>query len=331
MSRMRRRECITLLGGAAAWPLGARAQQAAMPVIGFLHPASAGLEGFAPQLLAFHRGLGELGFVEGRNLSIEYRWANDQYERLPALAAELVQRQVAVIAVPAGTSAVLAAKAATQRIPIVFNIGSDPIDMGLVASLSRPGGNLTGVTILSVPLVAKRLELLHELAPTASMIGLLVNPTNSYAAPETKMVQVAATTLGLQVVVVNASKENDLDGAIATILQQGAGALLVGADVTFIPWRDRFAALAARHRLIVSYGYREFAAAGGLVSYGTNRADSYRLVGVYTGRILKGESPADLPVHQAARFELVLNLKAAKTIGLDLPTSLLLRADEVIE
>jgi len=329
---LRRRDVITLLGGAAAaLPLAARAQQTSVPVIGFLHPASAGLEGFAPQLSAFHRGLGELDFVEGRNLSIEYRWANDRYERLPALAAELVQRQVAVIAVPAGTSAVLAAKAATQTIPIVFSIGSDPVDMGLVASLSRPGGNITGVTILSGLLVAKRLELLRELVPTASVIGLLVNPANSYAAAETKMAQVAASTLGLQVVVGNVSKESDIDGALATIIQQQAGALLVGADVTFIPWSDRFVTLAARHKLLVSYAYREFATAGGLMSYGTNRADPYRQVGVYTGRILKGEKPGDLPVQQSTKVELVINLKTAKALGIELPMSLLMRVDEVIE
>jgi putative tryptophan/tyrosine transport system substrate-binding protein len=330
IGQLNRRSFITLLGGAAAWPLAARAQQPRAPVVGFLHPARLD-DAFAPQLAAFRRGLGDLGFAEGGNLSIEYRWANEQYERLPALAAELVQRGVSVIAVPAGTSAALAAKAATQNIPIVFNIGADPVDLGLVASLSRPGGNITGISIIQHTMTAKRLELMRDLVPKVSVMGLLVNPTNLYARSETEATQAAARTLGLQVVVVNALSVSDLDGALATVVHRQAGALLVGADVTFISWRDRFVALAASHKLPISYGYRDFPAIGGLMSYGTNRADAYRQVGIYVGRILKGENPADLPVHQPAKFELVINLKAAKSIDVDIPASLLLRADEVIE
>jgi putative ABC transport system substrate-binding protein len=327
---MRRREFITLLvSTGAVWPLAARAQKPGKPVIGFLHPSRP--DRLTVQLAAFHQGLRELDFAEGRNLAIEYRWANDQYERLPGLAAELVQRRVAVIVVPAGTSAVLAAKAATKEIPIVFNLGSDPVDIGLVTSLSRPGGNITGVSQLYYAITAKRLELLRDLLPKASIIGLLVNPENSYAGREIDVVKATVRTLGLQLVIVNAVKESDIDKAFTTLVQKRADALLVGADVIFISWRDRFVTLAGQHRLPISYGYREFPAAGGLMSYGTNRADAYRHVGIYTGRILKGERPADLPVHQPVKFELVINLKAAKAIGLDVPTSLLLRADEVIE
>jgi putative ABC transport system substrate-binding protein len=329
---MRRRDFITRIGAAtAAWPLAARAQQPAMPVIGFLHPGPAQLDAYASLLSAFRQRLGEAGFVEGRNLSIEYRWANNQYDRLLALAAELVQRQVAVIVVPSSTAATLAAKAATEKIPIVFNIGSDPVDEGMVASLTRPGGNITGVTNLFFKLTAKRLELLHDLVPSASVIALLVNPANSYTASETKEAQAAARVLGLRLIVVNATKDSDLDGAFMTLAQPQAGALLVGADPSFIAWRDRIVALAARHRVPASYAYREFAAVGGLWVYGTSRTDAMRQVGVYTGRILKGESPADLPVQQPAKFEIVLNLKTARALGLDVPTSLLLRADEVIE
>jgi putative ABC transport system substrate-binding protein len=327
---MRRRQFITLLGGAAAWPIAARAQQRqAMPVIGFLHPSRP--DELTAQLLAFHRGLGELGLVAGRDLSIEYRWANEHYELLPTFAAELVEREVAVIAVPAGTDAALAAKAATQKIPIVFNIGSDPVEVGLVSSLSRPGGNVTGVSQLYYKITAKRLEILRDLAPKASVIGLLVDPANSFGALEADEVQVAARNLGLRLAVANATKEGDLDSAFAHLIGQRIGALLVGADVSFIPWRNQFVALAARYNLPISYGYREFVAAGGLMSYSTNRAEAYRLVGIYTARILKGESPAALPVQLPAKFELVLNLKTAKALGLDVPASVFARADEVIE
>jgi putative tryptophan/tyrosine transport system substrate-binding protein len=294
--QLQRREFITLLGGAAAaWQLAAQAQPA-MPVIGFLHPAQLD-DAFAPQLGAFRRGLGELGFVEGRNVTIEYRWANGQYERLPALAGELVQRGVAVIAAPAGTSTVLAAKAATQKIPIVFSIGSDPVELGLVASLSRPGGNITGVSIIGHTLTAKRLELLHDLLPNARAMGLLVNPTNSYAMSETEATQAVARSLSLQLVVVNALNVGDLDRAVATALERRASGLVVGADVTFISWRDRFVALAASNRFPMSYAFREFSAVGGLMSYGSNRANAYHQVGIYCGRILNGDNPADLPVH----------------------------------
>jgi putative ABC transport system substrate-binding protein len=328
---MNRREFMAFVGGAAAWPLTARAQQTPKPMIGFLHPASAQVDGFAPQFSAFHEGLAELGFEEGRNLSIEYRWAEGHYERLPALAVELVQRQVAVIAIPASTSAALAAKTATQKIPIVFNIGSDPVEIGLVASLSRPGGNITGVTNLYYLLTAKRLELLHELLPAASLIGLLVNPASSFTALETKTVEVTARTLSLQLSVANVSNESDLGAVLANLAQQQVGGVLVGADTIFVPWRAQFVALAERYKLPISYGYRDFAEVGGLMSYGTNRTEGYRQVGLYTGRILKGENPADLPVYQPTKFELVLNLKSARATGIEVPTSLLLRADEVIE
>jgi putative ABC transport system substrate-binding protein len=326
-----RRDLIAALGGAAAWPLAAHAQQPATPVIGFLHPGPALLDAYALQLSAFRQGLGEAGFVEGRNLSIEYRWADNQYERLPALAAELVQRQVAVIVVPSSTAGTLAAKAATEKIPIVFNIGSDPVDEGLVASLTRPGGNITGVTNLFFKLTAKRLELLHDLVPSASVIALLVNPANLYTASETKEAQAAARVLGLQLIVVNAIKDSDLDGAFMTLAQHQASSLLVGADPVFITMRDRLVALAARHKVPTSYGYRDYAAIGGLTSYGTSRSDANRRVGIYAGRLLKGKKPADLPVQQPTKFELIINLKAARALGLDVPTSLLLRADEVIE
>jgi putative tryptophan/tyrosine transport system substrate-binding protein len=262
---------------------------------------------------------------------LEYRWANNEYERLPALAAELVQRKVAVIVVAGSTAAALAAKAATKKIPIVFNIGSDPVDVGLVDSLSRPGGNVTGVSNLFFALTAKRLELLHDLVPTAAVIALLVNPMNAYTEPETRATQAAARTLGLRLDVVNAINEIDFDAAFAILVQNRAGALLVGADPVFTALRDRLVTLSARHKVPTSYGYREFTAIGGLTSYGTSRSHASRQVGIYTGRILKGEKPADLPVQQPTKFELIINLKTASALGLHVPTSILLRADEVIE
>jgi putative ABC transport system substrate-binding protein len=313
---------------AAAWPFAAHGQQPAMPVIGFLDPRSPdSVEG---RLRAFRQGLKETGYVEGENVAVEYRWAENQYDRLPALAAELVQRHVAVIVVFGSTAAALAAKAATEKIPIVFNIGSDPVDLGLVDSLSRPGGNVTGVGNLLFALTAKRLELLHDLVPTASVIALLVNPRNPYTAPEVRETQAVARTLGLRLVVANAINEIDVDEAFATLVQERAGALLVGADPVFVPMRYRLVSLADRHKVPTSYGYRDYAAIGGLTSYGTSIEPNYQ-VGVYAGRILKGEKPADLPVQQPTKFELIINLKTARALGLDVPTSLLLRADEVIE
>jgi putative ABC transport system substrate-binding protein len=324
---MRRREFITLLGAAAAWPFAAGAQQA-MPVIGFLGIRAPGED---PQLLtAFRQGLTQSGYVEGQNLAIEYRWAESQYDRLPDLAAELVRRRVAVI-VATAIPAALAAKAATTIIPIVFTGGVDPIEFGLVASLRRPGGNLTGVTSLTVELGPKRLELLHEAVPTATTIALLVNPTNPNAETQARDAQAAARILGLGLPVLRASTERDLDAAFATLAQLRAGGLVIGSDPFFNSRREQLAALTVRHAVPTIYGYREFAAAGGLMMYGSSLTDSYRLVGVYTGRILKGEKPADLPVQQSTKVELVINLKTAKALGLTFPLTLLGRADEVIE
>jgi putative ABC transport system substrate-binding protein len=323
---MRRREFITLLGGAAGWPLAARAQQA-MPVVGFLNSATP--DGYAPMLAAFRLGLNDTGHVEGRNVAIEYRWAHDRNDRLPGLAAELVGREVAVIA--ANGPAALAAKAATALIPIVFFGGYNPVRFGLVASLARPGGNVTGVTILNVELVPKRLQLARELIPAATVVGLLVNPTNPNAEQVSGEMGAAAQSLGLQVNVVRASTEREIDAAFATLLEGRARALLISPDPFFNTRSEQFAALTLRHALPTIYQYREFAAAGGLMSYGGSITDLYRRVGVYTGRILKGEKPADLPVEQTTKVELIINLKTARALGLTVPLSLLGRADEVIE
>jgi putative ABC transport system substrate-binding protein len=300
-----------------------------MPVIGFLHSASPGPH--ADFVRAFRLGLSEAGYVEGRNVEIEYRWAEGQNDRLPALAADLVRRQVTVIAAPASTAA-LAAKAATATIPIVFELGDDPVELGLVTSLKRPSGNLTGVTSLNTEIGPKRLELLHELVPTASIVALLVNPSNPRLAETlSRDVQAAARTLGLQLHVLHSSTDRDIDTIFATLVQLQAGGLVIGNDAFFVNQIKQLAALAVRHAVPTIFQTHEFAAAGGLMSYGTSLMDLFRQVGVYTGRILNGEKPTDLPVQQATKIELYINLKTAKALGLTVPLSLLGRADEVIE
>jgi putative ABC transport system substrate-binding protein len=326
---MRRREFITLLGGAAAvWPLAVRAQQPAVPVIGLL--ASTSADTYESRIGFFRKGLSETGYVEGRNVAIEYRWADSKYDRLPEMAAELVRRQVAVITAIT-TPAALAAKAATTTIPIVFEVGGDPIALGLVASLSQPGGNLTGVSLLNFELAAKRLELLHELVPKATIIALLVNPNAPSAEALSREVQAAAGKLGLQLHVLHASAEGDLDVAFERLLKLRAGALVIGTDPFFNSRSEQIAALAIRHAVPTIYQYRVFAAAGGLMSYGGSFSEPFRQTGVYTGRIIKGEKPADLPIIQSTKVELIVNLKTAKTLGVAVPLPLLGRADEVIE
>jgi putative ABC transport system substrate-binding protein len=305
----------------------ARAQQAAMPVVGFLNGGSPD----ANRVAAFRQGLNEIGYIEGRNLAIEYHWAEGQYDRLPALAADLVRRPVNVIAATS-TPAAITAKAATTTIPIVFITSSDPVQLGLAASLNRPGGNLTGATTLAIEITPKRLEILHELLPTAKLFALLVNPTNPYADILSRNVQAAARTLGLQLHILHASTEHDFDTVFATLVQLRAGGLVIGGiEIFFESRRGQLAALALRHSIPTIYQSREFAVAGGLMGYGGNTMDSYRVAGLYTGRILKGEKPADLPVQQVTKVDLIINLKTAKVLGLDIPPTLLARADEVIE
>jgi ABC-type uncharacterized transport system substrate-binding protein len=326
---MKRRDFITL-GVAAAWPLAAHAQQPAMPVVGFLNSTSP--DTFADRLRGFHRGLKETGYVEGDNVTIVYRWAENQIDRLPALAAELVRRPVAVIATMGGAPSAFAAKAATTTIPIVFAVAEDPVRLGLVASLARPGGNLTGINYFSGELTAKRLELLRELVPAATRVAVLVNPANAVNAESiVRDVEPAARAMGLQIQVLNASTSQEINAAFATFVREQPDALFVGNDPFFTSRRVQLAALAARHAVPATYSAHEIAEAGGLMSYGTSQTDAWRQVGVYTGRVLKGAEPADLPVVQASKFELVINAETARMLGLDIPPTLLARADEVIE
>ena len=326
---MRRRDLIMLLGGAAAWPLAARAQQPAMPVVGFMHILSP--ENVPHTMTGFRQGLKEQGFVEGQNLAVEYRWGHGQYDRLPELAADLVHRKVAVLAAMGGQPSPRVAKAATQTIPIVFVTNGDPVSEALVASLNRPGGNATGVAIFGPAAVTKRLQLLHELVPKVAIIGFLTNPTNPNAAFELSAVQEAAPFLGTEIVVLNASNESELDAAFVVMTQRRVGAFLGASDTFLVGRRDKIVALAAHQRIPAIYYIREFAQIGGLMAYGNSIPDAYRVAGVYVGRILKGEKPADLPVDRATKFEFVINLATAKALGLKVPPTLLAQADEVIE
>jgi ABC-type uncharacterized transport system substrate-binding protein len=324
---VRRREFMSLLGGGAAWPLVARAQELAMPVVGFLNSGSP--DSYPQNVRAFHQGLGEAGFIEGRNVAIEYRWAEGRADRLRAMAADLVRRQVSVIF--ANGPAALPAKAATSNIPIVFATAVDPIEVGLVNSLNRPDGNLSGVTTLNVEVGPKQLQLLHELVPSATVMAALVNPNSPGAEVQTRGLPMVAGALGLQLHVLHASAERDFEPALVKLLQVGAGALMITQDAFFSSQSTQLATITARQAVPAIHPLREFAVAGGLMSYGSSFTDAYRLVGVYTGRILKGEKPAELPVQQATKVELILNLKTAKALNLIFPNSLLGRADEVIE
>jgi putative ABC transport system substrate-binding protein len=327
---MRRREFITLLGGAAAWPLAARAQQPAMPVVGLVTGGSP--EAAVRMGGGFRRGLNEGGYVEGQNVTVEYQWLDGQYDRLPSLMADLVRRRVAVIATPGSNPAALAAKAATTTIPIVFGVGGDPIELGLVASLARPGGNATGINFFVADIAAKRLGLLHDLVPKAVRIAVLINPANASTAEATlRDMPEAARAIGLQIVVLNASTGLEIEAAFATLVRDRADALFVGADAFFNSRRVQLANMAARHAIPTAFAVREYVDAGGLMSYGTSLADVYRHVGAYSGRILKGARPADLPVLQSTKFELVINLQTARMLGLTVPDKLLVAADEVIE
>jgi putative ABC transport system substrate-binding protein len=329
MLKVRRRSFITLLGGAAVWPLAARAQQRAMPVIGLLDSTSPDVH--TNLLRPFRQGLNETGFVEGSNVAIEYRWSDGQYGRLPELAADFAHREVSVITTIDGSASALAAKAATSTIPVIFRIGADPVALGLVASLNRPGGNVTGVTSLTVEVGPKRLEVLHQLVPTATVMALLLNPTSPFAETLTRDLQAAARMLGLRIHVLNASTDGDITSAFAQLLQLRTAGLVIGSDVFFNSRSQQLAARTVRHAMPAVYQYREFVAAGGLMSYGGSLEDSYRSAGIYTGRVLKGEKPADLPIQQSTKVELFINLKTAKGLGLEVPPTLLARADEVIE
>jgi ABC-type uncharacterized transport system substrate-binding protein len=325
-----RREFVTVLGVAVVWPVAARALQTSMPSIGFLGSESPAL--FASHLRMFRQGLSETGYVEGRNVALEYRWAEGQNDRLPALAADLVRRQVHVIATPGTTPAALAAKAATTTIPIVFFTAGDPVALKLVSSLNRPGGNATGATSLGGDLAPKRLELLHELMPTATVIAVLVNPSNPVLAESTaRTLREAAHSLGLRLHTLRASTERDFDSVFTELVRLRASALVIAIDSFFTARREQLGALALRHRIAAIYQDRDFAVTGGVISYGGSLTEGYRLVGLYTGRILKGERPADLPVQQITRVELIINMKTAKALGLSVPPTLLARADEVIE
>jgi putative ABC transport system substrate-binding protein len=328
---VKRRKFITLLGGAAAaWPLAARAQRPVIPMIGFLGAESR--DQFEDRMRAFLKGLSETGYAEGQNVAIEFRWAEGRYDRLPELASDLVRRQVSVIVALGSAPAALAAKVATGTIPIVFFTGGDPLQLGLVASLSRPGGNLTGVTSLNVEVGPKRVELMHQVVPTTPLMALLVNPTSPDLTEATiKDADAAARTLGLKIDVLHASTEGDFDTVFATLAQHRAGALVIGPDAFFISRGEQLGALALRYAVPAIFQYRPFAAAGGLMSYGSSIAESHRLAGAHTGRVLKGEKPADLPVHRVTKVEMILNLKTAKALGLTVPLPLLGRADEVIE
>jgi putative ABC transport system substrate-binding protein len=327
---MKRREFIGLLGGAAAWPLKAHAQQSAMPVIGFLQPGSP--DASAHRVAAFRKGLGEAGYVEGQNVTVEYHWLEDQYDRLPALAADLVRRNVAVIATPGSTPATLAAKAATATIPIVFGVADDPVQLGLVASFARPGGNATGINFFNNELVAKRLRLLHELVPKAVRVAVLLNPSNAASAETTlRDVQKAVPATGLQIQMLNATTSGEIDAAFATLVRDRADALFVAPDGFFASRRVQFATLTARENIPASFADSDIVAVGGLMSYGTDILDMFRQAGVYTGNILKGAKPADLPVMQSTKFEFAINLQTAKLLGIDVPPLLLATADNVIE
>jgi putative tryptophan/tyrosine transport system substrate-binding protein len=329
MFGIKRRDFITLLGGAVAWPLAAGAQQPSIPVVGYVHPDSP--QSVASLLAAFREGLNETGYVEGQNVAIEYRWAQNDLSQIPELVADLVRRRVAVIATPGSSAAALAAKAATTTIPIVFSLGLDPVQLGLVASLSRPGGNITGVNSMSNELVAKRLGLLRELLPTAARFAVLVNPKNPTTESLKKDVEAAVAAIGPQIEFFTASTGAEIEAAFASLVQRRADALLVHPDNLFINRRVQLTTLAARHAVPAIYPLRADAEAGGLMSYGTELADAHRQAGVYTGRILKGAKPADLPVVQPTKFEFVINLQTARAIGLTVPPTLLARADEVIE
>ena len=330
---MKRRTFIVGIGSAAAWPVAARAQQAAVPVIGFLHGATLAAISLY-RFSSFQRGLAQMGYVEGRNLAIEYRWAEGQNDRLAFLAADLVRRKVGVIVAPGSTTAALVAKAATQSTPIVFMIGVNPVELGLIASLSQPGGNLTGVSVVNGPVVAKCLEFLHELVPAATSIAVLFNPTNpAFAKIETRELEFAARTLGVRLLFLEAREQSEFEGAFATLVEQKAGALLVSGDGLFVGRNqvEQLVALAARHGVPAIYPYREQTLAGGLASYGASLAEAYHQVGIYTGRILKGAAPSDLPVVQSTKLEFIINLKTAKALGLSFRETLVARADEVIE